>query len=148
MSVNANDFIPSGTLNKNIFFLKLIELSQIRWRYGSSRYSLRQGYRGRQEAPIRQRTGIGQRARISFLLTVDNGNTCIGQRRRYLEQSRSLYEAWGAHRKVDDIDFLLLSTIEQTKNCTLRENLVPVERHTYILQYPHAEDWKYLDLPG
>ena len=38
-----------------------------------------------------------------FYLNYEN----IGQARKYLEQARDLFAAWGAHRKVDDIEGLL-----------------------------------------
>ena len=40
---------------------------------------------------------------------LEQGN--VGQARRYLEQSKTLYQAWGAHRKVEDI-LSLLATAE------------------------------------
>lgn len=43
----------------------------------------------------------------SALFHLDQGN--IGEARKYLEQSKGLYEAWGAHRKVEDIVSLLSS---------------------------------------
>ena len=56
---------------------------------------------------INEQALASERAALFYL---ENGN--VGLARRYLERSRDLYEAWGAHRKVDDVDFLLLSTIE------------------------------------
>ena len=41
---------------------------------------------------------------------LEQGN--IGQARKYLEQSKDLYQAWGAHRKVEDI-LSLLSSVAQ-----------------------------------
>ena len=45
----------------------------------------------------------------SALFHLDQGN--IGEARKYLEESKDLYEAWGAHRKVEDI-LSLLSSME------------------------------------
>jgi len=47
-----------------------------------------------------------ERAALFYL---EYGNN--GQARKYLEKSRDLYQAWGAHRKVEDV-CSLLATIQ------------------------------------
>ena len=48
---------------------------------------------------VNEQALASERAALFYL---EHGN--VGQARRYLEKSRSLYAAWGAKRKVDDID--------------------------------------------
>lgn len=59
----------------------------------------------------KQHRFIGEQAlscERTALFYTENGST--GQARKYFETSQDLYEAWGAHRKVDDIRSLLADT--------------------------------------